>query len=63
MEKHMEEKTVAACPTSCLCEHCGRTLTCVDCIYFPWSSGKGCSQGGTSDCRYFERAERRGKSG
>lgn len=48
----MREKPNPACPNSCLCEHCARTLTCVDCIYFPWSSGKGCSQGGTSACRY-----------
>ena len=51
----MHEKPNLACPNSCLCEHCARTLTCVDCIYFPWSIGKGCSQGGTSACRYFER--------
>lgn len=51
----MREKPTPVCPNSCLCEHCGRTLTCVDCIYFTWSSGTGCSQGGTSACRYFER--------
>lgn len=54
---------VLKCPESCLCEHCARTLTCVDCIYFPLSGGKGCSQGGTSACRYYERIERRDKSG
>ena len=40
------------CPGSCLCERCARALTCVDCIYFAWSEGKGCSEGGTRACRY-----------
>lgn len=46
-----------SCPRSCLCERCVRVLTCVDCIYFPWSEGKGCSEGGTRACRYFEEEQ------
>lgn len=45
------------CPGSCLCERCARALTCVDCIYFAWSEGKGCSEGGARACRYFEEAQ------
>lgn len=58
----MQEKAV--CPHSCLCEHCARILTCVDCIYFPWSIGRGCSEGGTTDCRYLEEVKKddRGQS-
>lgn len=45
------------CPGTCLCERCARVLTCVDCIYFAWSEGKGCSEGGTRACRYYEYEE------
>ena len=49
-----------SCPRSCLCERCARVLTCVDCIYFPWSEGEGCSEGGTVSCRYYERTDGNG---
>ena len=42
------------CPGACLCARCARTLPCVDCIYFAWSRGSGCGEGGTRECRYFE---------
>lgn len=46
------------CPGTCLCARCARLLPCVDCIYFAWSRGTGCGEGGTRECRYFEEAER-----
>ena len=49
---------VSGCPDSCLCEHCARIMTCVDCIYFPWSIGRGCSEGGTRQCSYYEEVKK-----
>lgn len=47
----------------CLCNSCARPLPCTDCIYFPWSQGRGCSEGGTRECRYYLMREENEEDG